>query len=160
MMYCPGADKPAVSDNSAPRQTSSSPNALASAKTRSSTATSSVGGRGISKTIGVFDACRRTKGMAAEPRSPPAMHPATSLLPVNPSLIRTLVWLRPATRAHTTPPITVDSIHGTPAMVRLATTAIITRTEANLAASNRSEEHTSELQSRPHLVCRLLLEKK
>src|SRR5690554_7388626 len=27
-------------------------------------------------------------------------------------------------------------------------------------ASMRSEEHTSELQSRPHLVCRLLLEKK
>src|SRR3989442_12265023 len=26
--------------------------------------------------------------------------------------------------------------------------------------SERSEEHTSELQSRPHLVCRLLLEKK
>src|SRR5690554_7106159 len=26
--------------------------------------------------------------------------------------------------------------------------------------SHRSEEHTSELQSRPHLVCRLLLEKK
>src|SRR3989442_10553930 len=29
-----------------------------------------------------------------------------------------------------------------------------------VAASERSEEHTSELQSRPHLVCRLLLEKK
>src|SRR5436305_11277151 len=28
------------------------------------------------------------------------------------------------------------------------------------AVSLRSEEHTSELQSRPHLVCRLLLEKK
>src|SRR5690554_7398555 len=27
-------------------------------------------------------------------------------------------------------------------------------------ANARSEEHTSELQSRPHLVCRLLLEKK
>src|SRR3989442_9156266 len=27
-------------------------------------------------------------------------------------------------------------------------------------ANFRSEEHTSELQSRPHLVCRLLLEKK
>src|SRR3989442_1846886 len=26
--------------------------------------------------------------------------------------------------------------------------------------TGRSEEHTSELQSRPHLVCRLLLEKK
>src|SRR5690625_5805843 len=29
-----------------------------------------------------------------------------------------------------------------------------------LIASERSEEHTSELQSRGHLVCRLLLEKK
>src|SRR3989442_11736911 len=28
------------------------------------------------------------------------------------------------------------------------------------ALDGRSEEHTSELQSRPHLVCRLLLEKK
>src|SRR3989442_8063790 len=30
----------------------------------------------------------------------------------------------------------------------------------NAAELVRSEEHTSELQSRPHLVCRLLLEKK
>src|SRR3989442_9324073 len=29
-----------------------------------------------------------------------------------------------------------------------------------LERKHRSEEHTSELQSRPHLVCRLLLEKK
>src|SRR3989442_15449322 len=29
-----------------------------------------------------------------------------------------------------------------------------------LLMRKRSEEHTSELQSRPHLVCRLLLEKK
>src|SRR3989442_2880155 len=29
-----------------------------------------------------------------------------------------------------------------------------------LVGLDRSEEHTSELQSRPHLVCRLLLEKK
>src|SRR5690554_7189125 len=39
------------------------------------------------------------------------------------------------------------------------------KTASNFAASAvrriaRSEEHTSELQSRPHLVCRLLLEKK
>src|SRR5690554_7613569 len=33
------------------------------------------------------------------------------------------------------------------------------RTRTRLS-SGRSEEHTSELQSRPHLVCRLLLEKK
>src|SRR3989442_11801923 len=32
--------------------------------------------------------------------------------------------------------------------------------EAVIARGIRSEEHTSELQSRPHLVCRLLLEKK
>src|SRR3989442_8445417 len=32
--------------------------------------------------------------------------------------------------------------------------------EANELLNRRSEEHTSELQSRPHLVCRLLLEKK
>src|SRR5690554_631460 len=32
--------------------------------------------------------------------------------------------------------------------------------ESNLGTAVRSEEHTSELQSRPHLVCRLLLEKK
>src|SRR5690554_7204569 len=30
----------------------------------------------------------------------------------------------------------------------------------NIPTGERSEEHTSELQSRPHLVCRLLLEKK
>src|SRR2546422_8359012 len=32
--------------------------------------------------------------------------------------------------------------------------------EDDLGLENRSEEHTSELQSRLHLVCRLLLEKK
>src|SRR5436305_10486676 len=31
---------------------------------------------------------------------------------------------------------------------------------ADMTPEQRSEEHTSELQSRPHLVCRLLLEKK
>src|SRR5690554_7252590 len=36
--------------------------------------------------------------------------------------------------------------------------ALILHGGAGLTA--RSEEHTSELQSRPHLVCRLLLEKK
>src|SRR5438552_15366342 len=33
-------------------------------------------------------------------------------------------------------------------------------THSNCRALNRSEEHTSELQSPDHLVCRLLLEKK
>src|SRR2546422_5764645 len=35
-----------------------------------------------------------------------------------------------------------------------------TRCTCSRSSSTRSEEHTSELQSRLHLVCRLLLEKK
>src|SRR5437660_1849714 len=35
-----------------------------------------------------------------------------------------------------------------------------TKIAAQFRAPERSEEHTSELQSRGHLVCRLLLEKK
>src|SRR3989442_9069972 len=34
------------------------------------------------------------------------------------------------------------------------------RSPRSVSTRHRSEEHTSELQSRPHLVCRLLLEKK
>src|SRR5690554_7596872 len=46
-----------------------------------------------------------------------------------------------------------------------ATLAIVASLETLLSVAAtlnnvRSEEHTSELQSRPHLVCRLLLEKK
>src|SRR2546429_3219254 len=36
----------------------------------------------------------------------------------------------------------------------------VDRRVSGAAAASRSEEHTSELQSRLHLVCRLLLEKK
>src|SRR2546422_2566142 len=38
--------------------------------------------------------------------------------------------------------------------------ALVDRDEQQLYGVIRSEEHTSELQSRLHLVCRLLLEKK
>src|SRR2546429_5645784 len=41
--------------------------------------------------------------------------------------------------------------------VRLPTTC---QTRLSVSPPKRSEEHTSELQSRLHLVCRLLLEKK
>src|SRR5690554_7067505 len=48
------------------------------------------------------------------------------------------------------------------AITRSALTLLVTSESATprLATRFRSEEHTSELQSRPHLVCRLLLEKK
>src|SRR6266699_5184098 len=44
--------------------------------------------------------------------------------------------------------------------VRNRPAAVDDRIERRLRYDPRSEEHTSELQSRPHLVCRLLLEKK
>src|SRR3712207_7187895 len=39
-------------------------------------------------------------------------------------------------------------------------TRCLRRTGSHFAGQRRSEEHTSELQSRQYLVCRLLLEKK
>src|SRR2546422_8635112 len=45
----------------------------------------------------------------------------------------------------------IDRDHGAPPFVSAL---------ATFSVSPRSEEHTSELQSRLHLVCRLLLEKK
>src|SRR2546429_4059278 len=43
---------------------------------------------------------------------------------------------------------------------RPARTRVVRRRHQDLPPGARSEEHTSELQSRLHLVCRLLLEKK
>src|SRR5207253_8669979 len=42
----------------------------------------------------------------------------------------------------------------------VSTSLIVSPSSNDLAITRRSEEHTSELQSRGHLVCRLLLEKK
>src|SRR3989442_6914689 len=44
-------------------------------------------------------------------------------------------------------------------IVEARTASGVLGTVVLVAFSTRSEEHTSELQSRPHLVCRLLLEK-
>src|SRR3989442_10635553 len=49
----------------------------------------------------------------------------------------------------------VATLHGNIGLARM--NAI---NQSTTVTDRRSEEHTSELQSRPHLVCRLLLEKK
>src|SRR5690554_4134791 len=54
-------------------------------------------------------------------------------------------------------PHTVTAL-ATARWTRADASCIFERTSSTLRC--RSEEHTSELQSRPHLVCRLLLEKK
>src|SRR3989442_11950864 len=58
-------------------------------------------------------------------------------------------------------PTSRRSVGSIPGSERPATTSTCAG-DCRIAAgrSARSEEHTSELQSRPHLVCRLLLEKK
>src|SRR5438445_6188429 len=50
--------------------------------------------------------------------------------------------------------------HGAAQRIRLERQRPERDTAARVAAQVRSEEHTSELQSRQYLVCRLLLEKK
>src|SRR5216684_8719952 len=60
---------------------------------------------------------------------------------------------------HDALPITLSRPNAVRSTLRAAIPAPIAST-ASPAIQPRSEEHTSELQSRLHLVCRLLLEKK
>src|SRR3989449_7351931 len=66
-------------------------------------------------------------------------------------------WRRPLTA----PPIVVTDAYAefTETLGRRETLAEVLA-RAGITGRDRSEEHTSELQSRLHLVCRLLLEKK
>src|SRR5207253_9054973 len=52
------------------------------------------------------------------------------------------------------------SREGKPSVAAMPCHGPASRSVLEIAACYRSEEHTSELQSRGHLVCRLLLEKK
>src|SRR2546422_2114378 len=57
-------------------------------------------------------------------------------------------------------PPTISSMIASGRSLRGLSEVTQTRSARRAAISPRSEEHTSELQSRLHLVCRLLLEKK
>src|SRR3989442_11068681 len=65
------------------------------------------------------------------------------------SLLKNCVW---EPRSYLTPSSSTS--------VRSTKMIFAYRTDVEELGVKRSEEHTSELQSRPHLVCRLLLEKK
>src|SRR2546429_5743795 len=65
-------------------------------------------------------------------------------------------WVAWAARATSLPP----SFFSRATMLATSPATSSTSTEACIWRDRRSEEHTSELQSRLHLVCRLLLEKK
>src|SRR2546429_3019312 len=64
-------------------------------------------------------------------------------------------WVGPRGRAHESHPAGTNDLIA--AVVAIAQQQL---PDADPVALARSEEHTSELQSRLHLVCRLLLEKK
>src|SRR5258707_12049544 len=53
-----------------------------------------------------------------------------------------------------------QEINGVENMIYMLSTPLISCSMGEATFSARSEEHTSELQSRQYLVCRLLLEKK
>src|SRR5438874_8176533 len=92
--------------------------------------------------------------------------PRSTLFPYT-TLFRSFYWRWPAWRAKPrhcySRPSATDSgttsflIPSPPCPCRFSTTQFL-RTKIGIA--RRSEEHTSELQSRRDLVCRLLLEKK
>src|SRR3989442_9054998 len=81
---------------------------------------------------------------------PPAAPPFTPKTgPSDGSRMARIAFFPSFRSACVTPTVTVDL--PSPAGVGKSTVTV---------GVTRSEEHTSELQSRPHLVCRLLLEKK
>src|SRR5690606_39434039 len=55
--------------------------------------------------------------------------------------------------------VITDRYHGTIFAIAANTPVIVLGSTDHKLSSGRSEEHTSELQSRENLVCRLLLEK-
>src|SRR5690606_41709777 len=86
---------------------------------------------------------------------PPALFPYTTLFRSLPELCLAQYSLAPkenARRRRTSPPQANQPAAGEPPARRRRTTSP--------PPGARSEEHTSELQSRENLVCRLLLEKK
>src|SRR2546422_4358743 len=71
-----------------------------------------------------------------------------------------LLWSVPLGAQDSTGAVTGQVVDGTTQQPLANVEVAIAGTPHRMLSRNRSEEHTSELQSRLHLVCRLLLEKK
>src|SRR5262245_64749117 len=89
--------------------------------------------------------------------SPLSLHDA---LPIWPPGVARTNWTQGPTSRYALVPETADAKRLSAATAKQADFDRTAIREGNMTADNRSEEHTSELQSLRHLVCRLLLEKK
>src|SRR5207253_10670427 len=99
--------------------------------------------------------------------SPPAIYPLSlhDALPILGAVDGATAWFTPAVRSMMAGIMVGSSIKGM--LVGLFSGWFARKVQSTVwgiilgsALGLRSEEHTSELQSRGHLVCRLLLEKK
>src|SRR3712207_7715882 len=83
-------------------------------------------------------------------RSSKVLLPEYQKIPKERTLYCTIISREPL-QVH---PTTVPNLDIVPSHI------LLSNTDVELTTAKRSEEHTSELQSRQYLVCRLLLEKK
>src|SRR3712207_7124508 len=87
--------------------------------------------------------------------------PRSTLFPYT-TLFRSVVWIKGKKHFVVNGKTVTATTTATPTSTSTATATAAALPEtggASLLALGRSEEHTSELQSRQYLVCRLLLEK-
>src|SRR5699024_11543653 len=97
------------------------------------------------------------------PRAPAASGSSAEASAPSPTIVRVIVRWRRTTTATTTTMSNRSLGRTIPPNRRIVSLEITVGTERGLSPKitfARSEEHTSELQSRFDLVCRLLLEKK
>src|SRR5205809_7679414 len=118
---------------------------------------------GIGAVLGWIPTSVGTPGAASTPVAQAPEQPAAQPEPAKPAEHKPAVKPRPVVRSEPPHVAARATVPPPPPVVVAAICrecAVIEEVREVEKAGQRSEEHTSELQSRLHLVCRLLLEKK
>src|SRR3712207_8265930 len=85
--------------------------------------------------------------------------PRSTLFPYTTLFRSDVMAMRPIRNPISSTPVSVLA-HASASLTALSAASSSSSVGVRAGSSTRSEEHTSELQSRQYLVCRLLLEKK